>query len=140
MTPRVQKFLVGSGVIFLLLGFFRVYLLAEEYWTDRYFAPHLLVTLLSLVIAGAILRVGLLGERVTRRSALSLIRSGSILLVIWGYRTYLILRTVRSSLDLKAHLYLAAFYVVLGTIVMLVGLRLSRKLRHVPLAHPSVSS
>jgi hypothetical protein len=140
MTQRTQTFIIGSGLVFLLLGFFRIYLFAREFRTDLHPAPHLLVTFLSLVIAGAILRVGLLGDRFTRRSAQTLIRSGSILLMIWGYRTYLILRTLRSPIELKAHLYLAAFYVVLGTLVMLVGFRLSRKLRHAPLPQPSVSS
>jgi len=136
MTRRVQCFLVGTGVVFAFVGTFRLYLLLASGGSDRFFAPHFLVNLLSLVIAGAILRVGLLGERAKRRSALSLIRSGSILLMIWGYRLYLILRTVRSPLELKAHLYLAIFYVVSGTVVMAVGLRLSRRLRHLSLANP----
>jgi len=139
MGRRVQWFLVGAGVVFGLVGFFRFYLLLSSAGSDRFFLPHFLVNLLSLAIAAVILRVGLLGDRVSRRSALSLIRSGSILLMIWGYRLYLVLRTDRTALELPAHLYLAVFYVVSGTVVMLVGLRLSRRLRRVPPAIPAPS-
>jgi hypothetical protein len=138
MTRRVQRFLIGSGSIFLFVSLIRFYLLTVVYPTDRYFALHFMVTLLSLVIAGAVLKVGFEGNRITRRSALSLIRSGSILLMIWGYRLCLILRAVRSPFDLKPHFYLAVFYVISGTFVMFVGLRLSRGLRRVSLANPTL--
>jgi hypothetical protein len=129
MSNRVQQFLVGSGLILLAVGIGRIYTLFAARSEDPFFAPHLLVTLLSLWIATSILRVGLRKTEITPRGALSLIRSGSILLMIWSYRLYLVLKTVRSPLDLKAHFYLAFIYMVMGALVMLFGLRTSRALR-----------
>lgn len=129
MPKRVQQFLIGSGLVLLAMGMGRVYTLFVSRSEDPFFAPHLLVTLLSLWIATSILRVGLRKTEITPRGALALIRSGSILLMIWSYRLYLVLKTVRSPLDLKAHFYLAFLYMVVGTLVMLFGLKTSRALR-----------
>jgi hypothetical protein len=129
MSNRVQQFLIGSGLVLLAVGLGRIYTLFISRSEDPFFAPHLLVTLLSVWIATSILRVGLRKTEITPRGALALIRSGSILLMIWSYRLYLVLKTVRSPLDLKAHFYLAFIYMVMGTLVMLFGLKTSRALR-----------
>ncbi|TAK01201.1 MAG: hypothetical protein EPO39_14585 [Candidatus Manganitrophaceae bacterium] len=129
MSKRAQQFLTGSGLILLAVGFGRISILFRSRAEDPFFAPHLLVTLLSVWIATSILRVGLRKKEITPRAALALIRSGSILLMIWSYRLYLVLKTVRSPIDLKAHFYLAFLYMVMGTMVMLFGLRTSRALR-----------
>ncbi len=129
MSKREQQFLTGSGLILLAMGLGRIYALLRSRSDDSFFAPHLLVTFLSLWIASSILRVGLRKTEITPRAALTLIRSGSILLMIWSYRLYLVLKTVRAPIDLKAHFYLASLYMVMGTMVMLFGLKTSRALR-----------
>lgn len=129
MSKRVQQFLIGSGLLLLAMGLGRIYTLFHSRSEDPFFAPHLLVTFLSLWIATSILRVGLRKTEIAPRGALSLIRSGSILLMIWSYRLYLVLKTVRSPIDLKAHFYLAFIYMVTGALVMLFGLKTSRALR-----------
>ena len=141
MSKSIQKFLIGAGLVLGAMGIGRLYTLFLSRAEDSFFAPHLLVTLLSLWIASSILRVGLGKKGLTRRTAITLIRSGSILLMIWGYRFYLILRTVQSPLDRKAHFYLALIYMILGTLVMLVGLKVSRTLRRsaAPAAVPAES-
>ncbi len=100
---------------------------------DPHLIPHLIVTFISLLISVSILRVGL-ARTFTRRSAITLIRSGSVLAMIWVYRLIPILRNVRRQPELKAHLYLALFYIVCGTAIMSLGLRFSRKLRAASLA------
>lgn len=129
MSKSIQTFLIGAGLVLGAMGVGRLYNLFLSRAEDSFFAPRLLATLVSLWIASSILRVGLGKKGLTRRTAITLIRSGSILLMIWGYRFYLILRTVQSPLDRKAHFYLALIYMVLGTMVMLVGLKVSRTLR-----------
>lgn len=129
MSRRVRQFLMISGLILLGVGIGRLYVVFLSRSEDPFFAPHLLVTLLSVWIASSILRVGLRKKEMTHRAALSLIRSGSILLMIWSYRLYLVFRTVQVPLYLKAHFYLALLYMVLGTVVMLTGLKISRALR-----------
>ena len=79
-----------------------------------------------------------MGIQVNCRSALSLIRSGSILPMIRGYGICLILRAVRSLLGLEPYFFLSVFYVISGTIVMLIGLRLIRGLRWISLVDPTL--
>ncbi|MFY9270224.1 MAG: hypothetical protein WAO55_10820 [Candidatus Manganitrophaceae bacterium] len=129
MSKRVQRFLAASGFLLCIVGLMRVYALFRARTDDPFFAPHLMVTLLSVWIATSILRVGLGKKEITPRAALSLIRSGSILLMIWSYRLYLVSKSMRTPIDLRAHFYLAFFYMVLGTFVMLLGLKTSRSLR-----------
>ncbi|MBI3804943.1 MAG: hypothetical protein HY282_14405 [Nitrospirae bacterium] len=129
MSKRAHRFLTISGLIYLAAGVGRLYILFGSRSEDPFFAPHLLMTLLSVWVASSILRVGLRKKEMTPRAALSLIRSGFILLVIWSYRFYLVVKTVRSPLELKGHTYLAFLYMVMGTSVMLFGLRTSRALR-----------
>lgn len=129
MSKRAHQFLIGSGLILFAVALGRIYILLRSRSDDPFFAPHLLVTFLSLWISTSILRVGLRKTEMKPRAALSLIRSGSILLMIWSYRLYLVLKTVRSTIDLKAHVYLAFLYMVMGTMVMLFGLKTSRALR-----------
>lgn len=128
MSLRLQRFLIISGWVLLGVGAIRLYRLIRTHAEDQLFAPHLLVTMLSIWIASSILRVGLGKKAVSKRGAISLIRSGSILLAIWSYRLVLNLRNVpEAGLSLKT--YLAPFYIVFGTIVMCVGLKISRGLR-----------
>lgn len=129
MSKQIHRFLIGAGLILGAMGIGRLYNLFISRSEDSFFAPHLLVTFLSLWIASSILRVGLRKKELTRRTAITLIRSGSILLMIWGYRFYLILRRIQSPIDRKAHFYLALLYMTLGTMVMVVGLKVSRTLR-----------
>lgn len=128
MTRGIRFFIISSGIILIAMALWRLYFLFLDRANDQYLAPHLSVTILSLFIGSAILRVGIIGYKATRRNALSLIRNGSIISMIWGYRLYLILRTVEGRL-LKSHIYLAIIYIVFGFLVMSAGLRVSRRLR-----------
>lgn len=130
MTREIKTFVISSGIILIAMALWRLYFLLLDRANDQYFTPHLLVTILSIIIGGAILRVGIIGYKATRRNALSLIRNGSIISMIWGYRLYLILRTVEGRL-LRSHLYLAIIYITLGLLVMSAGLKVSRKLKEV---------
>ncbi|MFQ5779832.1 MAG: hypothetical protein ACE5HN_03485 [Nitrospiria bacterium] len=128
MSLRLRRFLTISGWVLLGIGSIRFYRVLRSHAEDPRFAPHLLVALLSLWIASSILRVGVQQKEVTRKGAISLIRSGSILLMIWSYRLYLSLKKMPQA-EIPLHLYLAPFYIVFGTVVMVVGLRISRSLR-----------
>ncbi len=128
MSPRIQRFLIVSGWVLFGVGSIRVYRLLRNHAEDPRFAPHLLVAVLSLWIASSIIRVGLRKKALNKRSAISLIRSGSILMMIWSYRLVLQLRNIDEA-GLKLQAYLAPFYIVFGTVVMCVGLKISRILR-----------
>lgn len=128
MSSRLSRFLTVSGWVLLSVGGVRFYRVLRSHAEDPRFAPHLLVTLLSLWIASSILRVGLGKKEVTKKGAISLIRSGSILLMIWSYRLFLSLKANPQS-GSAFLLYLSPFYMVFGAVVMCAGLRISRTLR-----------
>ena len=128
MSPRLQRFLTVSGSVLLAAGSVRFYRVIRRHAEDPRFAPHLLVTLLSLWVASSILRVGLKKRALNRRRAISLIRSGSVLLGIWSYRLILYIRYPNGAI-MPFQAYLAPFYMAVGTIVMCAGLRVSRRLR-----------
>ncbi|MBN4054587.1 hypothetical protein JYT87_02645 [Nitrospira defluvii] len=128
MSFRLRRFLIVSGWVLLGVGTIRFYRLIRTHVENEYFAPHLLVTSLSIWIATSILRIGLKKKEPNKRSAISLIRSGSILLMIWSYRLVLYLRNP-GEVALPLQAYLAPFYIVFGTVIMCVGLKISRGLR-----------
>lgn len=128
MSSRLRKFLIVSGWVLLGIGSIRFYRLIRTHAEDEFFAPHLLVASLSIWIASSILRIGLRKKAMNKRSAISLIRSGSILLMIWSYRLVLHLRNA-GEVALPLQAYLAPFYIVFGTVIMCVGLKISRGLR-----------
>jgi len=128
MSSRLSRFLTVSGWVLLSVGGIRFYRVLRSHAEDPKFAPHLMVTLLSLWIASSILRVGLRKKALSKRVAITLIRSGSILLMIWSYRFYLSLKASPGS-GTAFLLYLSPFYIVFGSIVMCAGLRISRILR-----------
>ncbi|MFQ5597624.1 MAG: hypothetical protein ACE5GK_06190 [Nitrospiria bacterium] len=143
MSLKLQRFLIVSGWVLIGVGTIRLYRLIRTHAQDQHFTPRLLVAVLSLWIAVSILRVGLKKKEVNKRGAISLIRSGSILLMIWSYRLVLHLRNVSES-GLPVQAYLAPFYIVFGTVVMCAGLRISRRLRKninasLTLSPPSIS-
>ncbi len=128
MSSRLSRFLTVSGWVLLSVGSIRFYRVLRGHAEDPKFAPHLLVTLLSLWIASSILRVGLRKKELSKRVAITLIRSGSILLMIWSYRFFLSIKTM-SQTGSSFLLYLSPFYIVFGSVVMCAGLRISRTLR-----------
>lgn len=128
MSLRFQRFLLGSGWLLLFVGSIRLYRVIRAHEGNAHFAPQLLVAALSVWIATSILKVGMRKKVMDKRSAIRLIRSGSVLLAIWGYRLTLLLReTPGDALPLQT--YIAPFYIVIGTAIMCAGLKVSRGLR-----------
>jgi len=112
----------------LFIGSIRLYRVIRAHEGNEHFAPQLLVAALSVWIATSILKVGMRKKALNKKSAIRLIRSGSILLAIWGYRLTLLIRETSGG-DLPLQAYLAPFYIVIGTAVMCSGLKVSRGLR-----------
>lgn len=128
MLKKIHRFLVISGGILLGLGIIRLYRVIRMHEHDPLFAPHLLGASLSVWISYSLLKIGLEKREFNRKGAIRLIRSGSILLGIWGYRFFLFLRSPETD-GTPLQIYLAPLYVVFGTIVMCLGLKVSRVIR-----------
>ena len=126
----IRYFLIGTGLLLLMGSGIRFYRLIRTHTENYFFAPNLLFALLSLWIAWKVFKVGLENSAITRKGTISLIRSGSVLMMIWGYRFYLLITAQpkvgapEGGLDLS--LGLSIFYHVLGGLVMLLGLYISR--------------
>ena len=126
-TKKIRYFLIGAGLLLSLGGGVRLYRVLRSHTEDHFFAPHLLLSSLSLYIAWKVVKIGLQKNELTRKTAISLIRSGSILAMIWGYRLFLLL----SKEGLGISPVLAILYGVMGTAIMCVGLIISRgSIRH----------
>lgn len=128
VSKKIHTFLTVSGSILLALGVIRLYRVIRMHEQDPLFAPHLLGAFLSAWISYSLLKTGLRKGALDRKRAISLIRSGSILLAIWSYRFYLFLKNPGDS-GLPMQAYLAPLYVVFGFIVMCLGLKISRGIR-----------
>lgn len=128
MLKKIHRFLVISGTILLGLGIIRLYRVIRMHEHDPLFAPHLLGASLSAWISYSLLKIGLEKREFNRKGAIRLIRSGSILLGIWGYRFFLFLKNPDTG-GTPLQIYLAPLYVVVGTIVMCLGLKVSRVIR-----------
>ena len=129
MLKKIHRFLVISGGILFVLGIIRLYRVIRMHEEDPLFAPHLLGASLSAWIAYYLLKIGLEKHEFNRKKAIRLIRSGSILLGIWGYRFFLFLKNPNGINGTPLQIYLAPLYVVFGTIVMCLGLKISRMIR-----------
>jgi len=127
-TKHIRHFLIGAGVVLSLGGGVRFYRVIRTHTKDHFFAPHLLLASLSLYIAWKVLKIGMQKEERRRKEAISLIRSGSILMVIWGYRLFLLTKE-KMMQGISIAPVLAMLYVVMGTAVMCVGLKISQSLK-----------
>ena len=125
-TRQIRHFLIGTGSFLLLGGGVRFYRVMRSHTEDYFFAPHILLASLTLYIAWKVLKIGMQKEEKTRKEAISLIRSGSILMMIWGYRLFLLLSTKNPERGLGISPILAVLYVVMGTAVMCLGLKINR--------------
>lgn len=130
MSDRVRWFLKGSGWVLLAMGVIRIYRLLRFHAEEHYFTPQLLAASVSFWMATSILRVAMRKKEMTRKGAIPLIRSGSVLLGIWSYRLYQLMKKSSSPVETKLSIYLAVIYILFGTLVMLLGLRISRTLRN----------
>lgn len=129
MSDRVRWFLKGAGWLLLAMGVIRIYRLLRFHAEEHFFTPQLLAASVSFWMATSILRVAMQKKEMTRKGAIPLIRSGSVLFGIWSYRLYQLLKKGPSPLETKLSVYLAFVYIVLGAVVMCLGLRISRTLR-----------
>lgn len=127
MFQTIQKILLWTGGVLFFVGGVRVYRLVRGHEGNLHFAPQLLAATLSLWIASVIFRIGRKNETLILRDAIALIRSGSLLMMIWGYRLFLLLKMNGPNLFLSA--LFAWTYLIFGGGVMVLGLKISRSLR-----------
>jgi len=118
------------GGMLLVMAGVRLYRLIRAHMENQLFAPQLLLAVLSLWIAASVFGVGRPSGAMSLKEAIVLIRSGSLLLVLWGYRFYQTTRTPPPAGQLFGTFPpLDVLYMILGGAVMLVGLAVSRTIR-----------
>jgi len=127
-TKQIRYFLIVAGGLLSIGGGIRLYRVIRNHTEDHFFAPHLLLASLSLFIAWKVLKIGLQNEERTRKMAISLIRGGSILMIIWSYRLYLLMKGATPETGLTISPIVTILYAVTGTAIMCVGLRVNRTL------------
>jgi hypothetical protein len=122
---NLRPVLSGLGAGLLVLACVRLYRLIRTHTENPLFTPQLLWPCLSLWIASSVIRIGRQSGEPTRKEAITLIRSGSLLLGIWGYRIY-------RDWQAASPIHLDTLYAILGGVIMLLGLKISRARRAGP--------
>jgi len=131
-TKQIRNFLIAAGFVLSLGGGIRLYRVIRTHTEDHFFAPHLLLASLSLYIAWKVFKIGLRTEDRTRKEAISLIRSGSILAGIWGYRLFLLLSKTQAEQGFSIAPIVTVLYAIMGTGIMCVGLKINRSILVIP--------
>ena len=129
-TASARPPAAALGGMLLVMAGVRLYRLIRAHMENALFAPQMLLAFLSLWIAASVIGVGRQSGPMPLKEAIVLIRSGSILLALWGYRLYQATHTPPppGATGGASHL-LDILYMILGGLVMFVGLAVSRTLR-----------
>jgi hypothetical protein len=127
-ATRVRQIATALGVALLVATGVRSYRLIRSHIENPFFAPQILLVALSFWIATSVVRVGRGEGAVTLKEAIVLIRSGSLMLAIWGYRLYQSTHAATVSKS-QERLGVNLAYMAIGTAVMILGLTVSRSIR-----------
>ena len=128
-TASARPVAATLGGMLLVMAGVRLYRLIRAHMETPLFAPQLFLALLSIWIAASVIGVGRQSGAMPLKEAIGLIRSGSILLALWGYRLYQATHHPSPVASVGASPLLDILYMILGGLVMLVGLSVSRTLR-----------
>ncbi len=125
-TQKIRPVAAILGWILCIMAGIRGYRLVRFHLGNSLFSPQMFSTGLSFWIATSMLRVGRSKGEASLKEAVTLIRSGFLLMVIWGYRFYQAGNAPKRGM---AALSLDILYPLLGAATMITGLVVSRSIR-----------
>ncbi len=127
-ATRVRQVATALGVALLVATSVRSYRLIRSHIENPLFAPQILLVALSFWIATSVVRVGRGEGALTLKEAIVLIRSGSLMLAIWGYRLYQSTHAATLSKPQEG-MGVNLAYMAIGAAIMILGLTVSRSIR-----------
>ncbi len=126
MTRGIRRFLICSGLLFLAIEFFRLYMHYRLWTSANSNSQHFMLALTSIIISAYVLKIGAMGDDLLKRDAIFLVSSGAVLALIWSYRLYLIFDVIKTPLIRKRLTYLSFTYILLSLLIIVAGIKMRK--------------
>jgi hypothetical protein len=123
MSKKVRALLIVSGILILPSWGFRLYILSLKWDTDPNRLITLFTCLVSILIGGFLIWMGIKGGRADRRDYHFLTYSALFTIGFWLYRLTGLILHPETDPNPKAHLRLTLTFLVLGGMLLITGLK-----------------
>jgi len=127
MSKKVRALLIISGILILPSWGFRLYILSLKWETDPNRFITLFTCIVSVLIGGFLIWMGIKGGKADRRDYNLLTYSALFTVGFWLYRLVGLILHPETDPNPKAHLRLTATFLVLGGLLLLTGLQGRKK-------------
>lgn len=127
MSKKVRALLIVSGILILPSWGFRLYILSLKWETDPSRFITLFTCIVSILIGGFLIWMGIKGGKADRRDYNLLISSALFTVGFWLYRLTGLILHPETDPNPRAHLRLTATFLVLGGLLLLSGLQGRKK-------------
>lgn len=130
MSKKVRALLIVSGILILPSWGFRLYILSLKWETDPNRMITLFTSVLSVLIGGFLIWMGIKGKKADRRDYNALVYSALFTIGFWTYRLAGLILHPETDPNPKAHLRLTATFLILGGLLLAAGWRGRSRLIH----------
>lgn len=121
MSNKVRVLLIVSGILILPSWGFRLYILSLKWETDPNRLITLFTSLVSVLIGGFLVWMGIKGGKAGRRDYNLLLSSALFTIGFWTYRLAGLILHPETDPNPKAHFRLTGTFLVLGGSLLLAG-------------------
>lgn len=127
MSKKVRALLIVSGILILPSWGFRLYILSLKWETDPNRFITLFTCIVSILIGGFLVWMGIKGRKADRRDYNLLTYSALFTLGFWLYRLTGLILHPETDPNPRAHLRLTATFLIIGGLLLLSGLQGRKK-------------
>ncbi len=127
MSKKVRALLIVSGILILPSWGFRLYILSLKWDTDPNRMITLFTCIVSVLIGGFLVWMGIKGGKAGRRDYNLLTYSALFTVGFWLYRLTGLILHPETDPNPRAHLRLTATFLVVGGLLLLSGLQGRKK-------------
>ncbi len=126
MSRTIRRFLICSGLLFLAIELFRLYMHYRLWTSSNSTSQHLMLAIISILISAYVFKIGAMGDDLLKRDAMFLVSSGAVLALIWSYRLFLIFDVIKTPLIRKRLTYLSITYIFLSLLIIVAGIKIRK--------------
>lgn len=127
MSKKVRALLIVSGILILPSWGFRLYILSLKWETDPNRFITLFTCIVSILIGGFLIWMGIKGGKADRRDYNLLMSSALFTIGFWTYRLAGLILHPETDPNPRAHLRLTATFLIIGGLLLLSGLQGRKK-------------